>query len=164
VDRLSKMGLGEVFMVSALKGGGVEALQAAIVAQLPEGQPFYPPDSVADRPERFFVAELVREAVFNHYGQEIPYSTTVLVEEFKERSERKDYILVSIHVERDSQKAIIIGRSGRALKRAGSEARRNIEAFLGRPVYLELRVKVTPAWRKDERFIRENVYAPDAGA
>ncbi len=158
VDRLVQAGFADVFMVSALKGGGVEDLKTAIAARLPEGQPFYPPDAIADRPERFFAAEFVREAVFNLYGEEIPYSTAVVIEEFKERPGRKDYVHAIIYVERDSQKAIIIGSGGRALKRVGSQARQEIEAFIGRPVYLELRVKVAEAWRKDERFIRENVY------
>ena len=161
VDRLNKEGAAEVFMVSALRGGGVEQLKAGVAALLPEGQAFYPPDAVADRPEKFFAAEFVREAVFNLYGEEIPYSTAVVVDEFKERPGRKDYILVTIYIERESQKAILIGRSGMAMKRAGSMARRQIEAFLGRPVYLELRVKVAEAWRNDIRFIRENVYGSD---
>jgi len=162
VDRLSKEGAAEVFMVSALKGGGVDALKAGVAALLPEGQAFYPPDAVADRPEKFFAAEFVREAVFNLYGEEVPYSSAVVVDEFKERPGRKDYILVTIYVERESQKAILIGKGGMALKRVGSRARRAIEDFLGRPVYVELRVKVAEAWRNDDRFIRENVYGPDA--
>ncbi len=158
VERLAQVGFVDVFMVSALKGGGVEDLKTAIAARLPEGQPFYPPDAIADRPEKFFAAEFVREAVFNLYGEEIPYSTAVVVEEFKESPGRKDYVLAAIYVERDSQKAIIIGRAGNALKRVGSQARRQIESFTGRPVFLELRVKVAEAWRKNEQFIRENVY------
>ena len=130
-------------------------MKAAIAAGLPAGEPFYPPDAVADRPEKFFAAEFVREAVFNLYGEEIPYSTTVVIDEFTERPERKDYVLATIFVERESQKAIIIGSGGSALKRVGSQARREIEAFTGRPVYLEMRVKVAEAWRKDERFIRQ---------
>jgi GTP-binding protein Era len=148
-------------MVSAIKGGGVDDLKTAIAARLPEGQPFYPLDAVADRPEKFFAAEFVREAVFNLYGEEIPYSTAVVVDEFKERPDRKDYILATIYVERESQKAIMIGSGGRALKRVGSQAREQIEAFTGRPVFLELRVKVAEAWRKDDRFIRDNVYGRD---
>jgi GTP-binding protein Era len=157
-ERLAQAGLGEVFMVTALKGGGVEDLKSEIAARLPEGQPFYPLDAIADRPERFFAAEFVREAVFNLYGEEIPYSTAVVIDEFRERPGRKDYVLATIYVERESQKAIIIGRGGKALKRVGSQARRQIESFLRRPVFLELRVKVAEAWRKDERFIRDNVY------
>jgi GTP-binding protein Era len=158
VDRLVKAGFAHVYMVSALKGEGVEDIKTAIATRLPEGQPFYPPDAIADRPEKFFAAEFVREAVFNLYGEEVPYSTAVVIDEFKERPGRKDYVCATIYVERDSQKAIIIGRAGMALKRVGSQARQEIEAFIGRPVYLELRVKVAEAWRKDERFIRENIY------
>jgi GTPase len=158
VERLAGSGFPDVFMVSALIGGGMEELKAAIVARVPEGRPFYAADAIADRPERFFVAEFIREAVFNLYGEEIPYSTTVVIEEFKERPGRKDYVRANIYVERDSQKAIIIGRDGNALKRVGTEARRNIEGFLGRPVFLELWVKVAEAWRKNEQFLRENVY------
>jgi GTP-binding protein Era len=154
VDQLVKSGFPDVFMVSALKGGGVEDLKTVIAARLPEGQPY----AIADRPEKFFAAEFVREAVFNLYGEEIPYSTAVVIDEFAERPGRKDYVLVTIYVERESQKAIIIGSGGRALKRVGSQARQEIEAFIGRPVYLELRVKVAEAWRKDERFIRDNIY------
>ena len=158
IGRLASRGLGDVFMVSALKGGGVQELKEAIAKRLPAGQPFYPTDAVADRPERFFAAEFVREAVFNLYGEEIPYSTAVAVDEFKERPGRKDYVLATIYVERESQKAIVIGSGGKALKRVGSQARRRIEDFLHRPVFLELRVKVAEAWRKNEQFIRENVY------
>jgi GTP-binding protein Era len=151
-------GIAAVYMVSALKGRGVDRLRDGIVAGLPVGHPFYPQDAVAERPERFFCAEFIREAVFNLYGEEIPYSTTVVIDEFKERPGRKDYIRATVHVERDSQKAIIIGRDGLALKRVGSSARRAIEEFLGRGVYLELWVKVSDAWRSDERFVRENIY------
>ncbi len=158
VDRLASGGLTEVFMVSALKGGGVPELKDAIVKGLSEGQPFYPPDAIADRPEKFFAAEFVREAVFNLYGEEIPYSTAVVIDEFKERPGRKDYVRATIYVERESQKAIVIGSGGKALKRVGSQARRQLEGFLRRPVFLELRVKVAEAWRKNEQFIRDNVY------
>ncbi|HDQ99919.1 MAG TPA: GTPase Era, partial [candidate division WOR-3 bacterium] len=109
-----------VFLISALKGKGVEDLKAAVVAALPEGAPLYPPDQVAEQPERFFVAEFVREALFFHYRDEIPYSTTVLVEEFCERPGRKDYVRAVVYVERVSQRRIVIGRGGQALKRAGS--------------------------------------------
>ncbi len=161
VERLAKSGFIDVFMVSAIKGGGMDGLKTGIAARLPEGQPFYPPDAVADRPEKFFAAEFVREAVFNLYGEEVPYSTAVVIDEFKERPGRKDYILATIYVERDSQKAIMIGAGGKALKRVGSRARREIEAFTGRPAYLELRVKVAEAWRRDDRFIQDNIYGRD---
>jgi GTP-binding protein Era len=155
---LARAGLNDVFMVSAINGSGTAALEAAIVGRLPEAPPLFPPDAIAERDERFFTAEFIREAVFNLYGEEIPYSTTVVIEEFRERPGRKDYIRATIYVERESQRAIVIGQDGRALKRAGSTARRSIERFLGRGVYLELWVKVALAWRKDEGFIRQNIY------
>ncbi|MEO0078265.1 MAG: GTPase Era [candidate division WOR-3 bacterium] len=156
--RLNTAGLDKVLMVSALKGQGITELKSAIVDALPEGKPYYPTDQLADRPERFFCAEFIREAIFNLYGEEIPYSTAVVVEEFKEQPGRKDLIRATIYVERDSQKAILIGRNGVALKRVGQHARRAIEGFLGRGVYLELWVKVARDWRNNESFIRQNVF------
>jgi GTP-binding protein Era len=156
--RLSAHGYSSVLMVSALKGDGVGDLQQAVVDALPAGAPFYPTDVISDRPERFHVAEMVREVVFNRYGEEIPYSCTVAVEEFKERQGRKDFIRAVVYVERESQRSIIIGKGGRALKEVGARARGRIERFLGRRVYLELWVKVAEAWRQDERFLRDNVY------
>jgi GTP-binding protein Era len=155
---LAQAGLSEVLMVSALKAKGIDRLKDAIARALPEAEPLYPPDMLADRPERFFCAEFVREAVFNLYGEEVPYSTTVVIDEFKERPGRKDFVRATIYVERDSQKAILIGRNGAALKRVGAKARQTIEAFLGRGVYLELWVKVAKAWRENEGFLRNNVY------
>ncbi len=153
-------GLDRVYMISALTGDGVEDLKKGIVELLPEAPPLYPPDMVSERPERFFVAELIREAIFNRYGAEIPYSTTVQVEEFRERPNRKDYIRAVIYVEKESQKSILIGEGGRALKKVGELARESIEQFLERPVYLELWVKVAKGWRQNEGFIRQNVYGP----
>jgi len=158
VEKLAPVARGPVFLVSALNGDGVPELQHAVVDALPEGEPFYPPEMVSERPERFFCAEFVREAVFNLYGEEIPYSTAVSIEEFKEREGRKDYIRAVIFVERQAQKKIVVGRQGQALKRVGSRARRRIEEFLGRPVYLELWVKVAEDWRRKDGFIRQNVY------
>ncbi|MFO7638808.1 MAG: GTPase Era [bacterium] len=149
---------GRVYLVSALKGDGVGDLRDGLVAALPPGPACYPPDMVTDRPERFFASELVREAVFQQYGDELPYSTAVVVEEFAERPGRKDYIRAVIYVERVSQRKIIIGRAGAALKRVGATARHRIEEFLGRPVYLELWVKVAEGWRRNERFIRDELY------
>ena len=156
--RFAARGYQRIAMVSALRGSGVEDLKRAVVESLPEGEPFYPPGMVSERPERFFAAEVVREAVFNRYGEEVPYSTTVEVEEFRERAGRKDFVRAVIYVERESQKAIIIGKGGEALRRTGRDARRRLEEFLGRPVYLELRVKVAEGWRRDEGFIRRKVY------
>jgi GTP-binding protein Era len=160
VEMVRSSGIENVFLISALKGDGVDELKTRVLGSLPEGEPFYPPDMVSERPERFFVAEMVREAIFNRYAEEIPYSTAVAVQEFKEREGRKDFIRAIIYVERQSQKKILIGKNGEALKRVGAAARRNIEEFLGRPVYLELWVKVAEDWRRNEFFIRENVYRP----
>jgi GTP-binding protein Era len=148
-------GFEPVIPISALKGIGIEQLRAAILVKLPEGQPYYPQDQLTIQPEKFFVAELIRETIFTSYGEEIPYSTIIEIAEFKEQEGRKDLIRAVIYVERQSQKAILIGKGGEALKRLGSRARKKIEQFLERPVYLELWVKVKESWRKDEQFIRE---------
>ncbi|MEO0077548.1 MAG: GTPase Era [candidate division WOR-3 bacterium] len=156
---LAGAGFEPVLMVSALTGDGVDKLRSELVAALPTGQPFFPIEMLSERPERFFVAEFVREAVFHRYGAEVPYCTTVVVEEFRERPGRKDYVRAIIYVERESQKAIIIGRGGRALRQVGSRARREAERFLGRPVFLELEVRVAEGWRRKERFLLEAVYS-----
>ncbi len=151
----------EIVPISALKLINTDELLDLIIKYMPEGEPFYPPDIVTDKPERFFVSELIREKVFYLYGEEIPYSTAVLVEDFIENSPHhggKDYIRAVIYVERDSQKAIILGKGGRAIKKLGTIARKEIEALLGRPVYLELWVKVKPKWRKDMRILSELGY------
>ncbi|MDZ7332190.1 MAG: GTPase Era [candidate division KSB1 bacterium] len=147
--------LDEIIPISALKLDGLDRLQQLLLKYLPVGLPFYPEDMITDQPERFFVAELIREKIFEKYGEEIPYSTAVTIEEFKEREQGKDYIRAVIYVERDSQKAIIIGRQGMALKQVGQLAREEIELFLGRPVYLELFVKVKEKWRQKETVLRE---------
>jgi GTP-binding protein Era len=158
IEEYSKKNFKDIFPIAALYNDGVEALKKGIVENLPVGEPFYPPDQITERPEKFFVAEIIREAIFNHYGEEIPYSTTVEIEEFKERGAAKDFIKAIIYTERDSQKAILIGKDGRALKKVGSVARENIEYFLNHSVYLELWVKVKEAWRSDETFIHDKIY------
>jgi len=147
----------EVIPISALKGDGLDVLLDAIKRYLPEGVPFYPGDEITDRPLRFIIAEIIRERIFVHYREEVPYSTAVKVEEFREPEDpnKPIYIRAVIYVERPSQKAIIIGHKGRAIKRVGIEARKQIEALLGRKVYLELWVKVKKKWRENLRFIRE---------
>jgi len=162
IDEYSKLyEFKEIIPVSILKAINFDELLKAIIEYLPEGEPFYPEDMITDRPERFVVQEILREKVFQFYGEEIPYTTAVEIEEFIEKSEKhggKDYIRATIHVERPSQKAIIIGKGGQAIKRLGIHARREIELFLGRPVHLELWVKVSEKWRKNLRFIREIGY------
>ncbi len=158
IDDYRSMGFEEIYPISALKLIGIDDLRAGIIEKLPTGEPLYPPDMIADKPERFFVSEMIREAIFYLYGEEIPYASSVEIEEFKEREGGKDYIRAIIYVEKPSQKKIIIGEGGKAIKRLGKIARENIENFLGKEVYLEIWVKVKEAWRKDINWIKEKIY------
>ena len=148
----------EIIPVSALHNDGVDLLLTQILKALPKGDPYYPPDIISDEPERFFVSEIIREQIFLQYGEEIPYSTTVQIDEFHEKQEGKDFIRAVIYVERDSQKGILIGKGGGAIKRVGSSSRESIEAFLDRPVFLALDVRVQKKWRKDPKAIRRLGY------
>lgn len=148
----------EVVPISALTGDGLEILLELVVKYLPSGEPLYPPDQLADQSERFFVSEIIREKIFLFYGEEIPYSTAVVIDEFIERQGRKDYVKATIYVERESQKPILIGKRGSALKKVGEVARKEIEEFLGRKVYLELWVKIRKDWRKKPGDIKEFGY------
>jgi GTP-binding protein Era len=139
--------------VSAETGEGVEALRETIAERLPESPFLYPEEDVSSQPVRFFVAELVRESIFELYEKEVPYSVAVKVEEFRE-SASPVYIRAVIFVERPTQKAILIGAGGSAIKRLGQEARRKVEDFVGAPVYLDLWVKVLPKWRKSPLELR----------
>lgn len=154
----SVLGIDVVLAISALHGTHVDRLSAAIEERLPAGPFLYPPEMIADQPERFFVAELVREGIFTALQQEVPYSTAVKIEEFKDREKGKTYIAAVIFVERESQKGIVIGARGTMLKRIGREARPQIEAFLDRPVYLDLWVKVRSNWRKKDADLKEFGY------
>ena len=139
----------EIFPISALKLDGTNALVNAIIREIPLHPPFFPLDIVSEQNERFFVSEIIREKIFEKYQQEIPYSTTVDIAEFKEREEGKTFINADIYVERESQKGILIGKQGAALKQIGRWARKDIELFLQHPVFLELHVKVRKDWRED---------------
>ena len=130
-----------------------------ILEQLPLGPRYYPEEQITDQQLRFMAAELVREAVMMHLRQEIPYSVAVIVDQFKERSEDLTYISANILVERDTQKAIILGQGGTMIKRIGRDARRQIEELLGTRVFLELWVKVRKKWRADEQELRRLGYA-----
>jgi GTP-binding protein Era len=158
IEQYQKFPFKEVYPISALKNKGIEELKQSIIINSPIGEPYYPQDQMTERPERFFVAELIRETIFKYYGEEVPYCTFVEIEEFKERSAGKDYIRAIIYVERATQRAIILGKQGQAIKRLGSIARQNIEVFLNRPVYLELIVKVKEDWRDNKTFIKEKIY------
>lgn len=148
----------EVVPISALTGYNLDVLLRLIVERLPEGPPFYPKDIVSEQPERFFVAEIVREKAFELYRDEIPYSLHVDIVQFEEREDEKDFVSAEIIVERDAQKSILIGKGGRALKKLGTLARRDIEEFLGREIFLDLHVKVRSDWRNQSTYLRSYGY------
>jgi GTP-binding protein Era len=145
--------------ISALTGENLSNLLREIVARLPEGPQYYPPETMTDQPERVIAAEMIREQVFHQMRQEIPYATTVTVESFKE--DRPDLIRIeaTIHVERDSQKGILIGKKGESLKKIGTAARKDIERLTGTKVYLELFVRVEKNWSRDPRALRRFGYS-----
>jgi GTP-binding protein Era len=147
----------ELFPMAALHEFNVKNLFKRIVELLPESPPFFDKDALTDKPERFFIAEIIREKILLHYKKEIPYSVEVEIEEFKEGTERVD-IRAVIHVARDSQKGIIIGHKGNALKRVGTEARKDMEAFLQKKVFLQLYVKVSKDWRDKDNMLRNFGY------
>jgi GTP-binding protein Era len=144
----------EVVPLSALKGDNVDRLAGLLVGHLPEGRALYPEDFLTDQPERFFVAEMVRERILRHTREELPYSVGVVVESFKEE-EKLVRIEATIYVERDGQKGIVIGKGGAMLKAVGTEAREQIEEFLGAKVFLGLFVKVRESWRENEGLLGE---------
>jgi GTP-binding protein Era len=148
-----------VVPVSALDGTQVDELIAAIVRALPDGPPYFPEDTLTDASERFIAAELIREKIFRLTGEEIPYASAVTVESFKTAENGKRvHIEASIHLERGSQKGIIIGRGGAMLKRIGTEARQDIEKMTGSKVFLKLFVRVQKNWRKDTKAIERFGY------
>lgn len=147
----------EVFVISALEGFGVSAVSEKIKELLPEGPAFYPKDQLTDKPERFFVNEKIREKILMHYKKEIPYSVEVETEEFTEE-ENIVRIRSIIMVERETQKGIIIGHKGSALKRVGAEARKDLEKFFDKKVFIELYVKVNKNWRSDKNQLKRFGY------
>ncbi len=140
--------------ISALSGENVDALVSVVERRLPEGEPLYPPETLTDLPERFFVSEIVREKILEATREEIPYSTAVVIDSWEE-GEKLTRIEASILVERDSQKGILVGKGGNMLKGIGTAARRDIEAFLGTRVFLGLHVRVRSEWRENERILSE---------
>ena len=147
----------EVIGISALKSINLQLLLEKIVQYLPEGAPFFEGDELTDRPVRFFAGEIIREKIFELYEEEIPYHSTVLIQDFKEKPNITS-IRADIIVQREGQKGIILGEGGRMIKKLGTEARKDIEAFVGQKVFLELFVKVKPKWRDNELFLREYGY------
>lgn len=150
-----------VIPISASLNFNTERLINEIVELLPEGNKFYPDDVVSDENERFFVTEIIREKIFELYDDEIPYSCEVLIAEFKERENAKDFISAEIVVERESQKPILIGKGGAAIKKLGEKSRQDIESFLEREVYLELRVKVREKWRSNLNMLKSFGYVKE---
>jgi GTP-binding protein Era len=144
----------EYFPVSALKGVGMEDLKKAILDRMPEGEPLFSEDMLTDQPERFFVAELLREKALHRTRQEVPHAVAVLIDKWEE-TPRLTRIAATIVVERPGQKAILLGSGGAMMKRIASEARAEIEHLLDRKVFLEVFVKVRPGWREDPRFLGE---------
>jgi len=147
----------EIFIISALENFNVESVFNRIVELLPESPPFYPKDQLTDKPERFFINEAIREKILLHYKKEIPYAVEVETEEFIE-SDKIIRIRSVIMVERETQKGIIIGHKGSALKRVGTEARKDLEKFFNKKIHLELYVKVNKNWRNDKRQLRRFGY------
>jgi GTP-binding protein Era len=148
----------EIIPVSAASGDGVELLVKLLAGMLPEGVPYFPDDILTDLPERFIVAEMIREKVFRLTHDEVPYSTAVTIDSFKERADGLVSISAVITVERDSQKGIIIGKKGEMLKKIGRQARQEIEQLLDARVFLELFVKVSKDWRENRRMMKELGY------
>ena len=159
IERFEKQNIFKsVIPVSANLKFNLERLLNDIVECLPEDAKFYPDDIVSEETERFFVTEIIREKLFELYEDEVPYSCEVLIAEFIERENSKDYISAEIVVERESQKPIIIGKEGRAIKSLGEKSRKAIEEFLDREVYLELRVKVREKWRSNLNMLKSFGY------
>ncbi|MFZ0438898.1 MAG: GTPase Era, partial [Candidatus Sulfotelmatobacter sp.] len=144
----------DIIPISALKKDGLDILLKAVTAALPAGPPYFPPDHVTDQPARFMAAEIVRERVLVETEEELPYATTVIVENFEEGA-RLTRIAATIYCEREGQKGILIGKKGQMLKRIGTSARLQLERMLGMKVFLELYVKVQPNWRESRGFVEE---------
>ena len=159
IDNYSrKFSFAESVPISALNQDGIERLKDLILGYLPSGPQYFPPDQISDLPQRFFIAETIREQIFLQTKQEVPYSTSVVVEEFIERNKKKWYIRAVVYVELPSQRGVLIGKQGQMIKRIGQLARTDIERFLARSVFLELHVLVKPDWRKDLRKMQDLGY------
>ncbi len=149
----------DVVPISARTGFNMEVLLEQIVDRLPQGPAYYPEEMISEHPERFFVAEIIREKIFELYHQEIPYSAQVNITEYQEREKNKDFIDAEIVVNSASHKGILIGKKGSALKKVGMAARKDIEEFVGRRVYLQLHVKVREGWRDSTSYLRSYGYS-----
>ena len=149
----------KIIPISATLGFNIQEVILTIVDYLPESPKLYPDDMVADENERFFVSEIIREKILELYQEEIPYSTEVLIVDFKEREDKKNLVCAEIIVEKESQKGIVIGKQGTAIKKLGSAARKAVEDFLQKEIYLDLRVKVRKKWRSNENMLKTFGYS-----
>lgn len=147
----------EIHPISALENFNIETVMKRIVELLPESPPYYPKDQLTDKPEKFFVSETIREKILMHYKKEIPYSVEIEIEEFKEEA-KIIRIRAVIMVERDTQKGIIIGHKGLALKRVGTEARKDLERFFAKKIFMDLYVKVNKNWRSSNSQLKRFGY------
>ena len=153
----SQLPKAKIIPISAIEGFGVEKIMSEIIAMVPFGTPYFPSDALTDKPERFFVSEIIREKILLNYQKEIPYSVEVVIETFKEKDEiiRIEAI---INVARETQKGIIIGHQGKALKKVGTQARKDLETFFGKKIFIKLFVKVTKNWRDNEQDLKRFGY------
>ena len=153
----SQLPKAKIIPISAIEGFGVDKIISEITTMLPNGTPYYPIDALTDKPERFFVSEIIREKILVNYQKEIPYSVEVVIETFKEEDEiiRIEAI---INVARETQKGIIIGHQGKALKKVGTQARKDLETFFGKKIFIKLFVKVTKNWRDNEQDLKRFGY------
>jgi GTP-binding protein Era len=155
IDHYSKLhSFQEIIPISAAKNQGLDILIDKIIRALPDGPRYFPQDQLTDQPERFIASEIIREKVLLKTGKELPYATAVMIERFEE-GEKLDRIAAAIYCEREGQKAILIGKGGQKLKDIGTAARLELEALLGKKVFLELFVKVKPGWRESAAFVDE---------
>lgn len=163
IKKLTEKGIFEkIIPISAAEKFNLSSVLETIIELLPVHPKYFPDDQLSDENERFFVSEIIREKIFEKYRDELPYSTEVLIAEFKERENAKHFISAEIVVEKETQKPIILGAKGEAIKKLGSIAREAIEKFLQHEVYLELRVKVRDKWRSNPNMLRSFGYKPDA--
>jgi len=146
--------------ISAVSGDGCDRLLQAVIDRLPLGPRYFPEEQITDQQERFIAAEMIREQVLNHLREEVPHAVAVMVEEFKERREGMLYISATVYVERDTQKGIIIGHQGMALKKVSTEARKSLERFFGKKIFLEIFVKVDKDWRNSPKELDQFGYNP----
>ena len=152
----------KVIPISAKHNFNIAEVINSVVELLPEHPKYFPEDELTNENERFFVSEIIREKILEQYSDEIPHSSEVIISDFKERENAKDFVQAYVIVEKEGQKAILIGKEGSAIKKLGETSRKSIEEFLQREIFLELRVKVKPKWRKDENMLNYFGYSKES--